>query len=200
MAKTGKKHRKQAVYHNRYYSTQTPDERERSLMPGTKEYQKKQAERLSKAFNSNRPAEQTNSDQKQEELDDQIEQQVVSANTEPSEPEMQEEIPDMAHDVAVRKFRRQRGKERRIAEVQSIVKGATGTKIPEDTALHKPGDGNSIRKAVNDDGISEKQFVNKVVRDYEGDLKKVCNMDTNGDGKVDEEDITPGMRKMMKYM
>lgn len=196
MAKQVKKLRKQAIYHNSYLSTQTPDERERSLMPGTREYKRLQAERLGKAFGVNPSAD----EQKQKDLEEQEKHAKQTALEDDSVDIAPEELEKtMAHDVAVRKFRRKRGKERKVGEAQKIAKDAIDKDIPEHNPLKIPGK-RSMDEELQDDGIDEKKFVGEVLRDYESDLREIYNADNNKDGQTDEDDITPGMRKMMRYM
>lgn len=201
MAKKANKSRKQAIYHNRYYSTRTPDERERSLMPGTKEYKKLQAERLGRAFGVSSSSEDT----KQRDVADDrnnkenVVEAATSVDQDPSDNMQMALEMDVAHDVAARKFRRRRSKERKIGKVRDIAQDALGRDIPVHNTLNIPGK-RSMDDELQDDGVSEKAFVSDCLRDYEADLKEIYNADNNHDGKQDEDDITPGMRRMMKYM
>lgn len=193
--------KKQAIYHNRYYSTRTPDERERALMPGTKEYAKLQTERLGKAFGVNVSNEDTKQRDVTDERDDQAEVEVIqpAMDQDPSDDEQMALSMDAAHDVAARKFRRRRSKERKIAEVKDIAHEALDKDIPVHNTFNMPGQ-RSMDDELQDDGVNEKSFVKECLRDYEADLKEIYNNDNNNDGRTDDDDITPGMRRMMKYM
>lgn len=184
-----KRHNPQARNNNGVGSS--PDERQRSLLPGTDEYKARQAmQRLKEAYGVQ---------------DDAKEAEPAPP---PPKPVVKKEEPqkDMAHDVAVRKFRRRRSKERQAARIKADLDAALST----DTVV---GDGieitnpfnipgvKSMDEEVYDDGVDEKAFANDVVRDYESDIKELMNTDNDKDGDVDEDDITPAMTKLhKKYM
>ena len=102
MAKKANKSRKQAIYHNRYYSTRTPDERERSLMPGTKEYKKLQAERLGRAFGVSSSSEDTKQHDVTDDRNDKenVVEAATSVDQDPSDNMQMALEMDAAHDVS----------------------------------------------------------------------------------------------------
>lgn len=191
---------KKVSRYRRYYSTGTPDEKERSLLPGTPEYKKRQTERLGKAFGVNSFIE----NDKQRDISDESDKEetakvAVNIDSDPSDDEQMSLDIDMAHDVAVRKFRRKRSKERKIDEVRDIAKGALNKDIPVHNTFNIPGR-RSMDEELHNDSVDEKSFVGECLRDYESDLKELYDSDNNRDGQTDDDDITPGMRRMMKYM
>lgn len=190
---------KKVIRYKSYYTTGTPDEKERSLLPGDPEYKNQQAARLGKAFGVNAFIE----NDKQREADASDEEEtpkiVPDIDSDPSDDEQMALDVDMAHDVAVRKFRRKRSKERKVDEVRDIAKDALNRDIPVHNTFNIPGQ-RSMDEELHNDGVDEKTFVGACLRDYESDLKELYDNDNNRDGQTDDDDITPGMRKMMKYM
>lgn len=172
-----RKKRKEKVYYNSDTDTWSNGTMEQPyLMPGTasyEAYQEKNQEQLAKK----------QGDAFHEELelhnegirDDQLEKSKL--------------IDDAFH-IGNRKFRRQRSKERLNSDVEKIIEDGLGHQT------------NKVKrnKKVYDDGINDEQYAKKVVRDYKSEFENLCQQDNNNDGKVDEDDWTPGMRKMSKYM
>ena len=114
---------------------------------------------------------------------------------------------DEAFDVGARKFRLQRSKSRENKEIQKIVSDGLGHKVDIEGGFlgsyGLPCVSNSDE--LYDDGLNEKEYKEAVIRDYAKaaeSVREVPKVDTNGDGKVDEDDVemTPGMKTLMKYM
>lgn len=174
-----RRHKLTAVY---------PDEQQRSLEPGTEEYrQRKAMQRLREAYTL------------EEDTDEEKQAAPAPAPVPEKQTEPYDPAQNMAHDVAVRKFRRKRSKERKAGLAKEIAKDAIHKDIPVHNVTNLPGI-RSMDEELYDDGIDEKAFVSDVLRDYDEDLKELIKQDNNGDGKVDEEDLTPAMRRMKRYM
>jgi hypothetical protein len=189
MAKNRKRGGKRgAVYYNRYRSTWSPEEREAALTPGTKQYSERQADFLKGVYGV--------------ESDDVNEgpEAVVDIEDDKADEELEvNDFSNMGYNVPVRKFRRKMSKEQHAKRIQKIAQNGIGERILIHNSLGIPG-ARSMDDELYDDGSDEKHFAKDVLEDYKSDLKSACNTDNDHDGDVDEDDITPGMRKMMKYM
>lgn len=163
----------------------SPDARQKAMQPGTKEYRAREALlRLKEAYG----------EKEQTEQQPDPAEQVSVVKPEPYDPSK-----NIAHDVAVRKFRRRRSKQRLAEDLKLDIDAALGTDVPIHNKLNIPGV-RSMDEELYDDGVSEKDFGKDVVRDYEKDIKSLMNTDNNHDGEIDEDDITPALHRAYRHI
>lgn len=95
-----------------------------------------------------------------------------------------------------RKYRKYMQKHAHSKRVKKVIENGLDRKISE----------RSFEDDLHDDTIAEKEFPKEAARDYKAEFdakREVPVIDTNNDGVVDENDdvvMTPGMRKLSKYM
>lgn len=169
--------RKEKVYYNSDTDTWSNDSNEQPyLMPGTASYEAYQAK---------------NQEQLEKKIGDDFHHELEAHNESIRDEQLEKsKLIDDAFHVGNRKFRRQRSKERLNSDVEKIIDDGLGhgaAKIKHNENVY-------------DDGVNDKQYAKKVVRDYKSEFENLCQQDNNNDGKVDEDDWTPGMRKLSRYM
>lgn len=110
---------------------------------------------------------------------------------------------DEAFNVGSRKFRKVRAKKRVQDQTERIIEDGIGKNvdikggIAGDIALGCSG---VSKKLVYDDGVNPEEYQTQVIRSYEPEFKEACDKDNNNDGQIDDDDWTPGMHKMARYM
>lgn len=179
----GKK--RQPVYFNNYETTRAPDEREACVPYESEERKRQEKLRLKRAF---------------EEAEEQ-EENTEEKDTHPDEPEEKIDVEspndnfDPAHDVNLHSYRRKLSK---VKVAQSILNEAGIDAVVENNGS-LPGV-ESMTEELHSPSVTQDKFIKDVVRDYKEDLKELYHEDNNDDGEVDEDDITPGMRRAARYM
>lgn len=189
-----RRRRKSKVYYNNETDTWSNDSGEQPyLMPGTESYEAYQASLLEKENQKNG-----------DEFHDDLERTNESLRA--SQLKKSKKIDD-AFNVGNRKFRRQRSKARKNKEIEKILSEGLGHKVDIEGGLlgHYGLPCISNSEELYDDSLDAREYENAVIKEYEKEAKAirdVPNVDVNGDGKVDENDIemTPGMKTLMKYM
>jgi hypothetical protein len=179
------------VYYNNDTDTWVNDSAEQfSLAPGSKEYEQYKA--------------QLQIDDKHE-SDEQCEKSIEHDEHLSDKKSDEKDMIGSAYDVATRKHRRKMSKERQNKDIQKIVDGGLGKHTDIKGGFMGSIDLPSVtcKDEMYDDGIDAKHYKKEVIQDYKKEFKKVREVpviDTDGDGKEDDTVMTPGMRKMAKYM
>ena len=97
---------------------------------------------------------------------------------------------------AIRNYRNRIRKAEKAKEAREIIEGGLGHAVPV-------GD---LDDEIRDVSVSPDEVVREAVRDHRAEFDEKLatpTEDTNQDGKVDDEDdvvMTPGMRRMARYM
>ena len=188
-----RKKRRPKVFYNGAVDTWSNDSmNEPYLMPGTEAYAAYQ-ESLKKQVG--------------EDVDDELgktpDEDISPDNKQEEE---QYDATDVGLDVAKRKFRRQQSKASQDKEIQHIVSEGLGKSVDISGGVAGeyglPGISNSDE--LYDDGIDADSYKHEVIKDYRKQLDSVeretPTIDTDGDGKSDEQEMTPGAKAMRKYM
>ena len=183
------KKKKFVVYANKYETTNSPDEREAYRSPQAEARFRRELEKLKEMFEK----------EESEKRRIETESESLERDKEAEIKKKKESAFDPSHDVGIRKFRRKRSKAEKIGVAKKILDNALGVDAQVENFGNVPGV-RSMSEELYDDGVSQDAFLQDVLRDYESDLKKLYEKDNNKDGKVDDDDITPGMKTMMKYM
>lgn len=176
-----RKPKKQKVYYNNDTDTWSNDSGEQPyLMPGSEAYEAYQ-ERLKAQEKA----------KKEKELELQAEKQLMDELT---DKEKYKKVGDV-FDVGTRKFRSQQKKASQNKSIEKLVEGGLG----HDVKVNKQS------SALYDDSLNEAEYKKAVVSEYKKEAEKVREIptvDTNGDGKIDKDDVqmTPGMKSLMRYM
>lgn len=185
------------VYYNSDTDTWTNDSHEEPyLMPGTEAYEAYQK---------------TLAENSASQKDDEFHEKLEDRNEDLRKEQLAKEASlDHAYEVANRKFRRRMSKERQNKEIQNIVSDGLGSGIDISggvlTKVGVHGVDTSNQDELYDDGIDADHYKKAVISEYKGELneamREVPNVDTNGDGEIDSDDVevTPGMRRMARYM
>lgn len=98
--------------------------------------------------------------------------------------------------VGRRKYRRYMSKDVQVGRVRRIIEGGLDRRISR----------HSFDDELHDDSISGDTFAREAVSDYKKEFSRKCDTpttDTNNDGVVNQDDdviMTPGMRKMSRYL
>ena len=189
--------RKSKVYYNSSTDTWSNDSMtEPYLMPGTEAYEAYQQNLENQFGEEGKEADEFHKEYAESIEDDRIEKTDKEKNI------------DEAYNVANRKFRRRRSKERQNEEIEKIIEGGLGKDIDLDGGLAGEYGLPSISSndEAYDDGINAAQYAHEVIKDYkkqfEATVRDIPDVDNNNDGKIDEQDaeMTPGMKKMAKYI
>lgn len=180
--------RKQPVYHNNSKDTFSPDEREVYLSPESEERKRLEKLRLQKAFDDIEKEAEEEERRKDADTDrDEREKDLAH--------ERKEDVFDPARDFNIHSYRRKLDK---VKVAKRILDDAGIDAVVENNGS-LPGI-ESMTEELHNPAITQDAFIKDVVRDYERDFKEICQEDNNNDGRVDDDDITPGMRKLMRYM
>lgn len=101
-----------------------------------------------------------------------------------------------AYDVGKKKYRRYMSKETQVKKMTGVIEGGLDRHIPK----------KDFNDELYDDGISGDEFSHEAAKDYKQEFRQkreVPTVDTNNDGVIDGQDevqMTPGMRRLAKYM
>lgn len=101
-----------------------------------------------------------------------------------------------AYDTGKKKYRRYMSKDVQVKKIQDVIEDGLGHNISR----------KDFNDELFDDGISGDEFPREAVKDHKREfdrLKDLPQMDTNGDGIVNKDDsaeMTPGMRRLSRYM
>lgn len=175
--------RKTRVYYNSDTDTWSNDTHEQPyLMPGTQSYEAYQEQQLKD--DPNQP-------------DDEFHKNLEEDNEDYREEQVQEDKEfEKKSEVTRRKYRRYMSKEVQRKAAEKIIEDGLERDIPT----------RDFSDELYDDGVSGDKFVHEAAVDYKHEFdektREVPEVDNNGDGKVDEDDayMTPGMKKMARYM
>lgn len=116
-----------------------------------------------------------------------------------SQPEKKPETMGEAYDAvapAIRNYRNRMQKEGMAKEVRGIIEDGLGRPVPM----------SDLDDEIRDVGLTASTMIREAVQDHRGEFLARCatpEVDTTGDGKIDEEDeplLTPGMRRMARYI
>lgn len=106
-----------------------------------------------------------------------------------------------AFDTSQQKFKNQRAKERMNDEIEDILEDGLGKDVNVDGGLAGAFNIPLVKTCddeLYDDSITPGEYKKAVIRDYEKDFADVCKDDKDHDGEEDE--WTPGMKKLSRYM
>lgn len=101
-----------------------------------------------------------------------------------------------AYDTGKKKYRRYMSKDVQVKKMTKIIDDGLDRHIPR----------RDFNDELFDDGISGDEFPKEAARDYKKEFNKKRELpteDTNHDNVIDDKDepvMTPGMRKLAKYM
>lgn len=115
------------------------------------------------------------------------------------QPEKKPETMGEAYDAvapAIRNYRNRMQKEDMAKEVRGIIEDGLG----------RPVSMSDLDDEIRDVGVTANTMIREAVQDHRGEFLARCatpEVDTTGDGRIDEEDeplLTPGMRRMARYI
>lgn len=180
MARRKKKTR---VYYNSDTDTWSNDAMEQPyLMPGTQSYEAYQEQQAKDSPDN---------------PDDDFHAALEDANEEYREEQVEEdEALEKATRESKRKYRRYMSKEVQRKKAEKIIEEGLGRDIPS----------RDFSDELYDDGVSGDKFIHEAAVDYKHEFeektREIPDIDTDKDGDVDEDDayMTPGMKKMARYM
>lgn len=177
-----KKRKKSKVYYNSGTDTWSDDAREQlSLIPGTSTYENYIESRKEASV---------------DEPDDEFHEELEIHNEDYRENQIEKEKDIEVHNVGKRKYRRYMSKD---------VQSKDTIKIAEN-GLDRHVSKHDLNDELFDDGVSGDVYKKEVLRDYKHEFEKkreIPNVDSDHDGDIDGEDdvyMTPGMKKMARYM
>lgn len=185
-----KRRRKEKVYYNSDTDTWSNGTMEQPyLMPGTASYEAMQ---------------EANQLQLEKKQGDEFHEQLEEYNEELRGEQLEEgqKVID-AFNASQQKFKNQRRKARMNDEIEDILEDGLGKDVNVDGGIAGSFNiplTNNCKDAMYNDGITDDQYKKTVIREYKDEFTDICNQDNNHDGEVDEEDWTPGMHKLAKYM
>lgn len=184
-----KHRRKQAVYHNNMTDNWTNDAKEQlSLLPGSDGYEARQA----KLVESN-PMSKENLDEVAEEQFDLDEERKLEKKSHQFSDDFDESFTKGQKSASVLKYRAMARRQDAVRQTAKIASNGLDRTVTEKEI-----------ESVNDSITKRPEDVPRTLRNYEEELedREIPTVDSNGDGKIDEDDayITPGMKKMRKYM
>ena len=180
--------RREKVYYNSDTDTWSNDSHEQPyLMPGTESYKAMQ---------------EVQEKQENKKKGDEFHEQLEIENESLREDQLSKsELLNEAYNVGNRKFRRRRSKERQNKKIEKIIEQGLGQDVDikggTSAAFNAPT-AKSCNDELYNDSISEKDYKKEVIKDYKHDFEEIVHEDKDNDGNEDE--WTPGMRKMARYM
>lgn len=176
------KKRKANVYYNSDTDTWSDDSREQfSLLPGTSTY---------KDYMEDKEL------AKEKAAGDEFHDELEHQNEVYRELQLDKEKDHEVHNVGKRKYRRYMSKD---------VQSKDAIKIAEN-GLDRHVSKRDLNDELFDDGISGDSYKHEVLEDYKSEFnekRQIPNVDSDHDGDIDEDDdayMTPGMKKMARYM
>ena len=159
------------------------------LMPGTESYEAMQ---------------EVNEKQEAEKQGDEFHQKLEERNEELRGEQYDKNAKsDNSADASFHKFRKQRAKQRVQKQTEKIVEAGIGKNVNIDGSIEDIfaiTDSKLSKKLVYDDSVDATEYQEQIIRSYKSEFKDACDEDNNGDGQIDSDDWTPGMRKMSKYL
>lgn len=180
--------RRDKVYYNSDTDTWSNDSHEQPyLMPGTESYKAMQ---------------EVQDKQEEKRKGDDFHEDLENSNEQLREEQLSKsELLNEAYNVGNRKFRRRRSKERQNGKVERIVEKGLGHDVDikggAAAAFNVPT-ATTCNDELYNDAISDKDYKKEVIKDYKREFEEIVHEDKDNDGKDDE--WTPGMKKMARYM
>lgn len=184
-----RKRKQQPVYHNNNSDTWTNDDKEQlSLLPGSAG-QKARQEQLSES----NPMSKDNMDEVAEEQFELSEKEKEDRESQQLENEFHEAFTKGQKSASIMQYRAMAFRQDAVKQTAKIASEGLGRTISE-KEIEQANKGIAVMP----------EDVPKALKNYEEELneREVPKVDTNGDGKIDEDDVymTPGMSKMRRYM